>query len=345
MDCHSEAPESKPSPPDFLLWGSLFSVVVLYGLDFILDSSAPQSLNIAATTSREMLHAIWWGIAVGIVFVGVLGRVPRELVMALLGSGQNLTGIFRAAGAGVLLDLCSHGILMVGMKLYERGASLGQTMAFLIASPWNSFSLTLILFGLIGVGWTLSFIALSLLIAIVTGVIFDALVKRKKLPASPYSFDLPSEFRFREEVRLHWQNIQWSPSLIKDILWEGLLGSRMVLRWILFGICMVALIRATMPMDMFQSLFGPTLAGLGMTVVAATVIEVCSEGSTPIAADLLTRAHAPGNSFAFLMAGVSTDYTEIMSIKDTMSSWKIALFLPLITLPQVLILAVILNMS
>ena len=34
---------------------------------------------------------------------------------------------------------------MVGAKLYERGASIGQVMAFLIASPWNSFSLTLTL--------------------------------------------------------------------------------------------------------------------------------------------------------------------------------------------------------
>jgi uncharacterized membrane protein YraQ (UPF0718 family) len=63
--------------------------------------------------------------------------------------------MFRATLAGVCLDLCSHGILAVGMKLYERGASTGQVMAFLLASPWNSFSLTLILFGLIGVSWTL----------------------------------------------------------------------------------------------------------------------------------------------------------------------------------------------
>ena len=56
-------------------------------------------------------------------------------------------------------------------------------------------------------------------------------------------------------------------------------------------------------------------------------MEVCSEGSTPIAADLLTRAKAPGNSFAFLMTGVSTDYTEIMVLKDTTRSLKVALFL------------------
>ena len=62
-------------------------------------------------------------------FVGLLNRVPRELVMTVLGRPGSFNGLLQTA-AGLLLDLCSHGILLVGMKFYERGASLGQTMAF-----------------------------------------------------------------------------------------------------------------------------------------------------------------------------------------------------------------------
>ena len=117
----------------------------------------------------------------------------------------------------------------------------------------------------------------------------------------------------------------------------------MILRWLFFGVVLSALIKVFVPTDIFSNYFGPTILGLGMTLIAATVIEVCSEGSTPIAADLLSRASAPGNSFTFLMAGVSTDYTEIMAIKDSMKSWKIALFLPLVTLPQIIFLGWLLN--
>jgi hypothetical protein len=85
------------------------------------------------------------------------------------------------------------------------------------------------------------------------------------------------------------------------------------------------------------------MLGLWLTLLAATVIEVCSEGTTPIAADLMNRAAAPGNAFTFLMAGVSTDYTEIMAIRDTTASWKIALFLPLVSLPQIMIIGAVLN--
>ena len=117
----------------------------------------------------------------------------------------------------------------------------------------------------------------------------------------------------------------------------------MVIRWILFGIVLIAFIRAFVPIEFFGQWFGPTTAGLLLTLLAATIIEVCSEGSTPIAADLVNRADAPGNGFTFLMAGASTDYTEIMAIKDTMKSWHIALLLPLITVPQILFIGWMLN--
>jgi hypothetical protein len=53
---------------------------------------------------------------------------------------------------------------------------------------------------------------------------------------------------------------------------------------------------------------------------------------------LLSRAHAPGNAFVFLMAGAATDYTEIASLRQTTRSWKATLGLPLISTPQVLVI-------
>jgi uncharacterized membrane protein YraQ (UPF0718 family) len=286
---------------------------------------------------------MWWGLAIGVVFVGLLGRVPRELVMGLLGRDGGVGGLFRATLAGVFLDLCSHGILAVGMKLYERGASVGQVMAFLLASPWNSLSLTLILFGLIGVGWTLLFILLSLVIGIVTGWIFDGLVRRGTLPANPWQGELGEREPLPVMLREFGGSLRFSFAGSLDILREGFAGSRVVIRWALFGLILAGLIRAVVPEEVFAAWFGATLAGLWLTLLATTVIEVCSEGSTPIAADLMNRAGAPGNSFTFLMAGVATDYTEVMSIRDTTRSWKIALFLPLVTVPQVMVVGYLLN--
>ena len=295
----------------------------------------------------ELVNKMWLGLVAAVVFVGLLERIPRELVMSALGQGGTVKGILRATLAGVALDLCSHGILMIGAKLYERGASIGQLMAFLIASPWNSLSLTIIMISLIGWQWTLLFIALSMVIGIVTGIFFDGLVARGKLPPNPHKVETPTVNTlplWPGIVRLI-KTAEYTPRAFGSLLIDGIRDSRMVFRWLLFGIVLAVLIRATVPLGLYQDYFGPTVAGLMLTLLAATIIEVCSEGSTPIAADLLTRAAAPGNSFTFLMAGVATDYTEIMVLRDVTKSWKIALFLPLITLPQVLLIGWILNMA
>jgi uncharacterized membrane protein YraQ (UPF0718 family) len=354
------------SRPDYLLWGSASIVAVGYLIHLLVGGqpALPEWLTVMSSGAYELINKMWWGLLMAVAFVGLLERIPRELVMSALGQGGTPRGVIRATFAGVLLDLCSHGILMVGTKLYERGASLGQLMAFLIASPWNSLSLTVVLITLIGWGYTLAFVALSMLIGIVTGLIFDRLVARNILPANPNSANPNSanpnsanpssaanDDSLQEQANKPvWPQIvsalkqaSFTPKGLVALLWDGLRDSRMVFRWLLFGIVLATAIRAFVPMDTYQTLFGATVAGLFLTLLAATIIEVCSEGSTPIAADILTRAGAPGNGFTFLMAGVATDYTEVMVIKDTTKSWKIALFLPLITLPQVLVIGWLLN--
>lgn len=343
--CADPKAESQPKRPDFLLWGSLLAVTALYVQYGWFDSSSifPDWYRTLAATVFELLNTIWWGILAGIVMVAVLTKVPRNFVMSILGTDSGIKGILRATMAGVLLDLCSHGILMVGAKLYERGASLGQVMAFLIASPWNSFSLTLVLIALIGLPWTLAYIALSMLVAISVGLVFERLVAGQSLPDNPNTGSLPEDFRFFTEAKKELASIEFSPSFFVEMLVDGVKGSTMVIRWILFGVLLAGVLRALVSPEDFGNYFGPTLGGLGLTIVLATVLEICSEGSTPIAADLLTKAGAPGNGFAFLMAGVATDYTEIMVLKDTTRSWKIALFLPLLTVPQVIVIAWLMN--
>jgi len=337
---------AKKSRPDLLLWSTLILVSIAYLLDVFAADSIRGWVSLSSMTeaTRHLMDTMWIGLALGMFFVGVLGRVPREFVTSLLGKGDTFIGILRATFAGVLLDLCSHGILLVAMRLYQRGASLGQVMAFLIASPWNSLSLTVILIALIGFKWTAIFIICSMAIGIISGLIFNTLVNNGVLAANPNTIEV-TNFKVWSEAKKRIAATQFSLQWWASMLWEGLKDSRMIVRWLLLGVLLAAAIRTFVPLDSFQTYFGATLAGLGMTLVVATILEICSEGSTPIAADLVTRAQAPGNGFAFLMTGVATDYTEIMSLRETTGSWKIALFLPLITVPQVVLLSWVMNLA
>ncbi|MFW5451417.1 MAG: permease [Methylophagaceae bacterium] len=344
-DCCGGETKTK-SRPDTLLWSTLILVTIGYCLDLFAANSIQNWPSVAslAEAIRSLMDSMWIGLALGMFFVGVLGRVPREFVTSLLGQGDSFVGIVRATFAGVLLDLCSHGILLVAMRLYQRGASLGQVMAFLIASPWNSLSLTVILIALIGWQWTLIFIICSMIIGIASGLVFNWLESRGTLPTNPNTIEL-HDFKFWQQAKAGLKTTKFSRHWWSSMLLEGIKDSRMIVRWLLLGVLLAAAIRTFVPIDSFQTYFGATLAGLGMTLIVATILEICSEGSTPIAADLVTRAAAPGNGFAFLMTGVSTDYTEIMSLRETTGSWKIALFLPLVTVPQVIVFSWVMNLA
>ncbi len=328
---------------DWLLWGSGGIIAVAYAASFVLGHQAPWGLGVFAHGVRDMIHVMWWGILIGMVAVGLIDRVPRQFVIGIIGRDQGAASVFRAVLAGVFLDLCNHGVLMVGAKLYERGASLGQVFAFLIASPWNSLSLTIIIGVMMGWGWMAVFVLGSLIIALATGLIVEALERAGKVRPNPNRIDLPADFQFWAEAKAGLRAQRYDLAFAWDVAQRSVSASRMVLRWLFFGIVIAALIQATVPTEAFQAWFGPTVFGLLATLAAATVIEVCSEGSVPIASDLMNRAAAPGNAFTFLMAGAATDYTEVLVLKQVTGRLKAALLLPLLTIPQVVAIGWLLN--
>jgi uncharacterized membrane protein YraQ (UPF0718 family) len=328
---------------DWMLWGSGAVIAVAYLAAVVLPRDAAPGLGVFTHGVQEMMNLMWWGILVGMVAVSLIDRVPRQFVIGIIGRDQGARSLVRAVLAGVLLDLCNHGVLMVGAKLYERGASLGQVFAFLIASPWNSLSLTIIIGVLMGWAWMAVFLLASLVIALLTGLAVESLERAGRVKPNPNRVELPDDFHVWREAKAGLRATRFDAALAKDIAIRAFPASRMVLRWLFFGVVLAALIQATVPTEIFESWFGATLLGLGATLLAATIIEVCSEGSVPLAADLMTRAAAPGNAFTFLMAGAATDYTEILVLREVTGRLKAALLLPLLTVPQVLVVGWALN--
>lgn len=327
---------------DYILWGSL-ALMAVAAIVYVWFPTAPLYLTKFSTTCVELAQKSWWAIAAGIGAMAVLSQTPKELIAAVLGKPGSMNGILRATLAGVLLDLCNHGILMVGVGLYKRGASLGQTIAFLIASPWNSFSLTLLLAALIGVKWTLLILLLSAVIGIITGYLVELLTKAGHLPANVHSISLPAEFSYRAALHQMAKDLSPRPRNLLHLFKIGLRDSRMVVRWLLLGFIMTGLVKAFVADQVLHQHFGPTLLGLLLTLLATSLLEVCSEGSSPLAAELFHTAHAPGNAFAFLMAGAATDYTEVLVLKNATGRWLCALILPILAVPQVLVIGYLLN--
>lgn len=311
-------------------------VLLLFGIGF---------LNKVFVAFWDYTKLIWWAMVLGLALGGFIDYfIPREYISKHLGK-NHYKSVFKAVGLGFLMSACSHGILAISMELYKKGASTASVIAFLLASPWANMVVTILLFGFFG--WkAFLFVGFAIIIALVTGFIYELLDDKGLVEHNPYTMKISKEFSIRKDIKRRWRAWQFNKINIKHMVLGLGRGSwkltEMVLWWILIGMFLAGAARAYIPEHLFHQYAGPTFIGMLIVLFLATLIEVCSEGSSPIAFEIFRQTGAFGNSFIFLMAGVSTDYTEIGLIWSNIGR-KAALWLPLITVPQILLLAFLFN--
>ena len=280
------------------------------------------------------LKIVWWAVLLGLFLGGVIDYfVPDGFVIRFLGQRRKLTLIY-AVLAGFLMSACSHGILAIAIQLYKKGASVPAVITFLLASPWANLPMTVLMFGFFG--FKAVYIVVGAMgIALVTGLIFT-LLDRLGWIEGPSAAAVPTD--------VSWDRLKNfdAGQSAKGVAAGAVSLANMVLWWILIGILAAAIIGAYLPEHWFMQYVGPNLTGMLVTLLFATVIEVCSEGSSPIAFEIFAKTGALGNPFIFLMAGVATDYTEIGLLWSNIGR-RTAIWLPAVTVPQILLLAALFN--
>ncbi len=327
--CHHAAAETQGIPPV----GRKLRIVGVIFLAMLALSFLPvlQPLNDALLV---YLGIIWWAVLLGLLLGGIIDYfVPDGFVIRFLGQQRKLTLVY-AVVAGFLMSACSHGILAIAIQLYKKGASVPAVITFLLASPWANLPMTILMFGFFGLK-ALYIIVGAMAIALLTGLIFS-LLDRLGLIEGPSAAAEPGD--------LSWDKLKnfEASKAAKGVAAGAVSLGNMVLWWILIGIMAAALIGAYVPEHWIMNYVGPDITGMLVTLLFATIIEVCSEGSSPIAFEIFAKTGALGNPFIFLMAGVATDYTEIGLLWSNIGK-RTALWLPAITVPQILLLAALFN--
>jgi hypothetical protein len=226
------------------------------------------------------------------------------------------------------------------MQLHKKGASNPAVVSFLLASPWANSAITIMLFGFFGVK-ALFIILGSLVVAANTGFIFMLLQKKGWIEKNKNTLAVDTHFSIRKDIRERMRAYRWSLATVQTDVRGVANGAAaladMILWWILVGTFIASLAGSYIPVHFFHRFMGPTVVGLAVTLALATVIEVCSEGSSPLAFEIYRQTGALGNSFVFLAAGVATDYTEIGLLWANVGR-KVALWMPVVTVPQIILL-------
>ena len=290
-----------------------------------------------AALNKSLLNyvsVIWWAVLLGLILGGLIEYfIPDGFIVRFLGADQKLSLLY-AVLAGFVMSACSHGILAIAIQLYKKGASVPSVVTFLLASPWANLPVTILLFGFFG-WYAVLFIGGAMAIALITGSIFTVLDRLGWIEGSNPRV---------EPANVTWDRVQnFELAHALKGVWAGTVSlANMVLWWIIIGVLIAAVVGAYVPQHFFMAYLGPDVQGVLLTLLIATVIEVCSEGTSPIAFEIFNQVGALGNPFVFLMAGVATDYTEIGLIWSNVGR-RAALWLPVVTVPQVVALGLAFN--
>jgi len=234
------------------------------------------------------------------------------------------------------MTVCNHGVLAIAMQFYKKGASTSSVVAFLLASPWANFPLTLMMIGFFGPARGTFLICSAIVVAVIVGLIYQVLERKGLVEKNPV---LPpnDRFSFQEDFRKRLQAYRFDFWADARGVWKGIRElSDMMLWWLLIGVTLASLASAYVPPHFFHQYMGRSLGGMTVTLVGATFVETCSTGMSPLAFEIYRQTGALGNALVFLMAGVATNYTAI-GLLWTNAGRRTALWMPVIAVPLILL--------
>ncbi len=242
---------------------------------------------------------------------GILHAVLRpETLQKSLGN-KKLSSIIKATLSGMLLPICSCGVVPLSLGLYYSGAYLGPTLAFLVATPIINPAAIILAYAMLGPEIATIYLACGFLLPVLIGMLGNRFGGKELV--SPAALAL---------AQAAGQSAPNAPP--QKPLWERLKGgirwgfsdlAVQTCRFILLGSLFAAVLLVVVPPSFIQQyLSSPRIISLlGITLLGA-IMYVCALGHIPFIAALVTAGAAPGVAVTFLVSGVATNFPEMVSI-------------------------------
>ncbi|MGE5396238.1 MAG: efflux transporter SaoE [Chitinophagales bacterium] len=214
--------------------------------------------------------------------------------------------LFKASVSGMMLPICSCGVIPLGLGLYYSGAYLGPTLAFMCATPIINPAAVLLALGLLGPKIAVIYIVAGFIVPMLVGMVGN-LFGGPELHLPPVDDS--------EQVCFEEQEVNWKEKLLGGIKWGISDMGVQVSKYVIWGMVLAGIITAATPVGFIQKYLGsPGLISIGGIAVLAALMYVCAVGHIPFIAALVAAGASPGVAITFLMAGAATNLPELVSI-------------------------------
>jgi len=242
---------------------------------------------------------------------------PKKVERKLRGHNEG-TGNIAAAGLGAITPFCSCSTVPVLAGLLQAGAPLGLAFSFLLASPLVNWIAALLLLGLFGVEITLWYIIMTLLAAILGGLVIGRLglsryVKEVQIVdeqgqtvAADGGTTSCCGTRNMSRAKTHREHIETAAREA----WSFFIDT---LPYLILGMTIGALIHGVVPIDVLQAVLGPeNPLAVPLAALAGAPVYISLSGMLPIAASLSEQGIAIGTVLAFVIGGAGVSIPNLI---------------------------------
>ncbi|MFH0995856.1 MAG: efflux transporter SaoE [Pseudomonadota bacterium] len=259
-------------------------------------------------TSVDILNDVSpWLIISFMVAGGMHNLLNPDRLQHLLGN-RRMSTLIKATLSGMLLPICSCGVIPLGLGLYYTGAYLGPTLAFMVATPIINPAAVLLAYGLLGPQLATIYLVSGFCVPILVGMLGNRLAGVEihapgmNQQTAIANLDVDSDVGLAQRLfsGLHWG--------FMDL---GVMSSK----YIVLGILLAGFLIVVVPQSMIQRYLGdPGMISIAGIAILGSVLYVCAVGHIPFVAALVASGAAPGVAITFLMTGAATNLPELISI-------------------------------
>lgn len=250
--------------------------------------------------------SVW--LLISFVLAGLLHNVLRpEKLQRMLGD-KSLFSLVRGALSGMLLPVCSCGVIPLGLGLYYSGAYLGPTLAFMGATPVINPAAVFLAYGLLDPKIATIYILAGFALPILLGTMGNLL-------GGPELFAPGLEPAAELELESGDVQLGLGERFLAGLQWGFRDLGTVVSKYVILGMLLAGLISAAVPPAFFQSYLGnPGMISIIGIAILGTIMYVCAVGHIPFIAALVASGASPGVVITFLMTGAATNLPELISI-------------------------------
>lgn len=250
-------------------------------------------------------------VILGLAVAGLVNVFIKSETIARRLGGRSFRSVLLSSLFGIPLPLCSCGVVPTALSLYERGASKGATVSFLVSTPETGVDSIAISYALLDPLMTVFRPVAAFMTAIFAGSLENGFSDRRaRVRATAASNCAVCGEKEGVDPHMHPFSARIGGGI--RYAFVELLGD--IAKWLLLGIVIAGAIAYFVPENLITERIGYGWPAMFFMALAGIPLYMCATSSTPIAAALIAKGISPGAALVFLLTGPASNAASLVVV-------------------------------